>query len=151
MRAELGLGELEPQLARDDAGDVEQVLDQAVHRSRVALDRRAGPLALRRGRGRSGSRSETSPSTEFSGVRSSWLIVARKLSLARLVMSAASRACAREVAASVLDRAPHAPAELLGGGKILAVEGPAGAGRTERHHPEDTRAVRYRHDQERRR
>ena len=72
-------------------GQVEQVVDQPRLELDVAMDHRQRRSHLRAQVGLS-SRSETASRTGVSGVRSSWLKIARNWSFARLAASAASLA-----------------------------------------------------------
>ena len=74
----------ETELAVGDAGEVEQIVDEAGLELRIAADD-AGLLAdVSAEQGGSSSMAVESMSTGFSGVRSSWLSAARKSSLALL-------------------------------------------------------------------
>ena len=87
---------VESQLAGDDAGDVEQVLDELRLGVGVALDDLQRPLGRRRVEDARSRSMRAQPRIAFSGVRSSCESVARNSSFSVLAASASARAaCCR--------------------------------------------------------
>ena len=88
QRVQVEVDRLQLQLAGLDLGQVEDVADHARQGLRAVVDLRAGSCS-RRAASRPGCRARRArPTRPFSGVRISWLVLARKALLARLAASA---------------------------------------------------------------